>query len=498
MRPAIRNLMACCALLALSASASAQSPSYDLVIAGGRVMDPETGTDRIENVGIKDGRIAAISEAPLKGARTIDAHGLVVAPGFIDIHTHAQYAFGYDQQAQDGVTTALELEEGVWPIAPFYARREGHTRINFGASVGMQSIRVKIKSGIDEKLDDQAPFSHWDDILPRKAEWAEQPLTPAERERERAMFAQGFADGGLGLGALLEYLPGAGRDEFYELLKKAGELHAPVFVHARAAVRADADNLLTPVQELIADAASTGAPVHICHIGSKGLSAVPMILDMVDGARTHGVDVTTEVYPYDASATAIGSSLFNPGWQERLAARYEDIEWPATGERLTPETFDKYRREQPGASVINHRIPEASVTAAVAHPGVIIGSDAEPFVNGTGHPRGSGTFARVLGVYVREKHALSLMDAIGKMTLLPARRLEAIAPAMHRKGRVQIGSDADLTLFDPAAVSDRATYREPTLTSAGIPFVIVGGVAVVDRGRIVKTAWPGKGVKSGV
>jgi hypothetical protein len=356
---------------------------------------------------------------------------------------------------------------------------------------------VKIKTGIDEEGSLDAPFNTWGKILPRKSEWAEQPLSPAERERERAMFDDGFAAGGLGLGVLSEYLPGAGRDEIYLLMKEAGRLHAPVFVHARAAERADADNLMTPVQELIADAASTGAPVHLCHIGSKALSAIDMVLDMIDGAHSRGVDVTTEVYPYDASSTAIGSALFNPGWQERLAAKYEDIEWPPTGERLNAESFARYRAQQPGMAIVNHRIPESTVTAAVAHPGVMIASDAVVYIEGKGHPRASGTFARVLGVYVRQKHALTLMDAIGKMTYLPAHRLEAISPAMRRKGRVQVGADADLTLFDPATVTDRATYQSPTLTSAGIPYVIVGGVPVVDRGKIVAAAHPGKGVMSG-
>jgi imidazolonepropionase-like amidohydrolase len=497
MKKTLAVLIGTGALLALVAQVVAQPAPYDLVILNGRVMDPETNTDRIANVGIRGGRIAAISDQKLAGARTIDAHGLVVAPGFIDLHSHAQYAFGYDQQAQDGVTTALELEEGVYPIAPFYAVREGKTRINFGASVGLQSIRVKIKSNIDEIGSTDAPFNTWGKILPHKAEWAEQPLSPAERDRERAMFDDGFRSGGLGLGVLSEYLPGAGRDEIYLLMKEAGRLHAPLFVHARAAEKADADNLMTPMQELVADAAATGAPVHICHIGSKTLSAVDMVLDMIDGARAHGVDVTTEVYPYDASSTAIGSALFNPGWQERLAASYQTLEWPPTGERLTQETFEKYRREQPGMAIINHRIPDATVTTAVAHPGVMIASDAIVYIDGKGHPRATGTFARVLGVYVREKHALPLMMALGKMTLLPAQRLEKISPAMRHKGRVQVGADADLTLFDPATVSDRATYQQPTLTSAGIPYVIVGGVPVVDGGHIVSAAHPGRGVKSG-
>jgi hypothetical protein len=483
------------AVLLAGSPASAVAPAYDLVLAHGRVIDPATRTDRIANVGIRNGRIAVISQAPLRGKRTIEARGLVVAPGFIDLHSHAQYPFGYDQQARDGVTTALELEAGVFPLRPFYAVREGKTRINYGASVGLQGIRIKIKTGFEGVASAETPpIADWDAVLPRKAEWAESATSPAERERERVMLDEGLRDGGLGVGVLYEYMPGMGRDELYQILKETGRLRAPVFVHARASEQVNADLLLPPIQELIADAAATGTPLHICHIGSKGLSAVGMILDLIDGAKRHGVDVTTEVYPYDASSTAIGSAVFNDGWQARKGGTYSDIEWPATGERLTAETFAKFRREQPGAAIINHNIPAASVDLAVAHPGVMIASDAPPYENGTGHPRGTGTFARVLGLYVRDKQALSLMDAVGKMTILPAQRLEAIAPAMKRKGRVQVGADADLTLFDPRTVMDRATYRQPTLTSGGIPFVIVGGVPVVDHGAIVQGAHPGRGV----
>ena len=238
----------------------------------------------------------------------------------------------------------MELEAGVYPIAPFYAVREGKARINFGASVGLQSIRVE----------------DWQD-WGRRGRQPRMPRSTAgerscrakpngrnSRSRQRSATASASCStkaspaGGLGLGVLSEYLPGAGRDEIYLMMKEAGRLHAPVFVHARAAERADADNLMTPVQELVADAAATGASVHLCHIGSKGLSAVDMVLDMIDGARRHGVDVTTEVYPYDASSTMIGSALFNPGWQERLDAKYEDIEWPPTGERLNAESFARY------------------------------------------------------------------------------------------------------------------------------------------------------------
>jgi len=477
-----------------AASASGAPAPYDLVISGGMVMDPATRSERVADIGIKDGRIAAISDKMLSGAKMIDAKGLVIAPGFIDLHSHAQYALGYDQQALDGVTTSLELEAGVYPLAPFYAAREGQTRINYGASVGLQSIRIQIKTGIEDQAERKIVGS--DEVLRRKAEWAETPFTPEERERERSLMLQGLRDGGLGVGVLYEYLPAVGRDELYDLFKELGRLKAPAFVHVRASEKADQDLLLPPIQEMVADAAATGAPVHICHIGSKALAAVPRALDMIDGAVRRGVDVSTEVYPYNAGSTALGSALFNPGWQEHFGATYGDVEWTATGERLTEQTFETYRKQNPAGAVILHVIPDPAVKEAVAHPGVMIASDAVPFVDGKGHPRGSGTFARVLGVYVREMRALSLMDALAKMTYLPAKRLESISPAMRRKGRVQVGMDADLTLFDPGKVKDNATYEHPLEHSSGIPYVLVGGVEVVSNGAIVTAAHPGKGIRA--
>jgi len=484
--------LAAATTLAVLNLGAAKPATYDLVITGGRVMDPETHADWVANVGVRGGKIAAIGKAPMVGRRTIDAKGWVVAPGFIDLHSHASYPFGYDQQARDGVTTSLELEAGTYPIKAFYDDRAGKTRINYGASVGIQGIRTNIKTGISRDTGQSSPA-----VIARKAEWAETPFTRAERDRERAMFREEFAAGGLGMGVLYEYLPALSRDELYELMQDAAAVRAPVFVHVRAASHADVDNLMAPMQEMVADAASTGASVHVCHIGSKSLSAVSPVLDMFDRARKRGVDITTEVYPYDAGSTVIGSALFNEGWRDHQGADFKDIEWPPTGERMTAESFAKFRREQPQAFVILHTIPPATVETAIAHPGVMIASDAVPYANGAGHPRGTGTFARVLGVYVREKHALSLMDALARMTWLPAKRLEQISPAMKHKGRVQLGADADLTLFDPDKVVDRATYQHPTVPSAGIPYVIVGGTPVVDGGEIVKTAFPGKGVRSG-
>ena len=225
-------------------------------------------------------------------------------------------------------------------------------------------------------------------------------------------------------------------------------------------------------------------------------------LAMIRGARERGIDVTTEAYPYTASASLIESPLFD-GWVDRPRDAYRRLQWVGTGERLTPETFERYRSQ--GGWVIMHGRSEETNEWIVGQPDVIAASDGIPFSQGRSHPRGAGTFARILGHYARDRGALSLMEALRKMTLLPARRLEAIMPQMARKGRVQVGSDADLTIFDPERIIDRATYDAPDQYSAGIEHVLVAGTFVVrDRGAgrgsparaAAARAIPGRGVES--
>lgn len=462
-----------------------REPVYDLVLAGGRVMDPATGRDAILNVGIRDGKIAAVSKAPLTGATLLDVSGLVVAPGFIDIHAHGQTTGDMEIQARDGVTTALDMEVGVFPVARWYDSMAGRAPLNYGASVSHISARfAALHPGLE--------IGHWPvnrvkiAALGANPAGANRAATADEIKVMADAIRHGLDEGALGVGFGINYTPAAEPGEIEAMFRVAAERKVPVFVHTRAFG-------IGAIREAITTAQTTGAALHIVHVGSSGIGDLPEVLALIDATRAAGMDITTEVYPYTAASSMLESALFNPGWQANLKIDYGDLAWSATGERLTQESFDRYRKQ--GGWVIIYMMKDENVERAIAHPGVIIASDAVPFVDGRGHPRGAGTFARVLGHYSREKKLLPLMDALTKMTILPARRLEGHVPAMKRKGRIAVGADADLTVFDPATVLDRATFEAPTTPSAGIQHVVVNGSFVVRDGQLVKGAMPGRAVR---
>jgi dihydroorotase len=466
------SALALLAMVAFAVPATAQT--YDLVLQGGRVMDPESGLDAIRNIGIRDGQIATISENELTGREVVNVSGLVVAPGFIDLHAHGQDPFSRDLQVRDGVTTALELEGGVFPVDDWYAEREGNWRINFGATVSHGRVRW-LAMGEDEQA---ARY---------------EPATPDQVARMQDLIAQGLGEGAVGVGLGIQYTPGATREEIFRIFQTAAERGVTNFVHIRYFGLLEPETSIAAVQEMIADAAGTNGSVHIVHIGSSGLTQTPMLLEMITAAQEEGVDVTTEVYPYTAASTTLQSAIFDPGWREKLGCDYGDIEWIATGERLDSASFHRYREE--GGMIVAHIIPAEEMEYALAHPAVMIASDGVGFIDGRAHPRGAGSFARVLGRYARDAGTLPLMEALRKMTLMPAQRLEGDVPQMGRKGRVSVGADADLTIFDPETVLDRATFAEPAQPSAGIPHVLVGGHFVVRDGELVEGVMPGEAIR---
>jgi dihydroorotase len=456
-------------------SAPPDHSTYDIVISNGHVMDPESGLDAVRNVGITAGKIRAISTEPLKG-KTLDAKNLVVAPGFIDLHEHGQEPRNYQFQAHDGVTTSLELEAGTDDVDSWYAAREGKSLINFGVSIGHIPVRMKV-------MHDPGHFLPSGDAAHREA-------TPQELAEIDADMRRGLQRGALAVGMGINYTAAATHDEIVDIFRIAAENHASVHVHLRHAGLQEPTTGLVGIEEVIAAAAVTGAPLHVVHITSMGLKNTPQLIAMVRGAQRQGLDVTTECYPYTAGSTSLESAIFDPGWQERQGITYKDLQWSATGERLTAETFDKYRKQ--GGNVVIFSIPEAAVRTAIADPIVMIASDGIPSVGPKVHPRGQGTYSRVLGHYVREEKVVDLMTALRKMTLMPAQRLENHAPAFKKKGRIRVGADADITVFDPGRVIDKATFENPLQYSEGIQFVLVNGTPVLTNGQLVDGVFPGR------
>jgi N-acyl-D-aspartate/D-glutamate deacylase len=473
-------LCALCIGLRAERSTSPEEGTYELVIANGRVMDPESGLDAPRNVGISGGKIRAISTEALHGKTTMDAKGLVVAPGFIDLHQHGQEPRNYQFKAHDGVTTSLELEVGTDEIDKWYAEREGKTLINFGVSIGHIPVRMKV-------MHDPGDFLPSGDAAHREA-------TPEELEQIEKYIEKGLQRGALAVGMGINYTAAASHGEIVDVFRLAAEGNAPVHVHLRHAGMKEPTTGLVGIEEVIAAAAATGAPLHVVHITSMGLKDTPRLIAMVEGAQKRGIDVTTECYPYTAGSTNLESAIFDPGWQERQGITYKDIQWVKTGERLNAETFEKYRKE--GGSVVIFSIPEEALRTAVANPIVMIASDGSRITGPKIHPRGQGTYSRVLGHYVREEKTLDLMTALRKMTLMPAQRLEKRAPSFKDKGRIRVGADADITVFDPNRVIDKATYEKPLQYSEGIQFVLVSGVLVVKDGQLVDGVFPGRATRA--
>ena len=472
------------------ASAFAQmTERYDIVLSGGRVMDPETGLDAIRNVGIKGSEIAAISEESLEGDMVIDVSGLVVAPGFIDLHAHGQSNLANEFQAHDGVTSALELEEGMPDLATFISSRRGDAILNFGATISHGMSRTWVMPEYSE------PLAQAMKLLEEGAEGPE--LIEMYNELMRSAYAklelfddltdrlgQGLRDGALGIGMAHQYYPGATYTEIFRVFQMAAEWRAPIFTHVR-------DMTIDAMQEVIANAAMTGAPLHIVHANSSSLWNIPVTLEMIGAAQQRGLDITTEAYPYTAASTTLQSAIFDDGWQEKLQISYQDLQLQDTGERLTEESFATHRAQ--GAVVIIHMMEPEWIAQAISTPFVIVASDGMPYAPGA-HPRSAGTFSRVLGRYVREQKLISLMDALGKMTLMPARRLEDNAPQMRRKGRLQVGCDADITAFDPDRIIDTANFQDDLSFSEGIHHVLVNGTFVVRDTQTVEGARPGRPV----
>lgn len=283
-------------LAAIATGAAAQQ--YDIVISGGRVIDAETKLDAVRNVGITGGKIAAVSDAPLQGRSVIDAHGLVVSAGFIDMHQHGQTPENYAFKARDGVTTALEMEVGVWPVDAWYKEREGKSLINFGASAGHIPVRMAV-------MHDTGTFLPLDRAVNTTA-------SPQQLTEILSLLRRGLDEGALGVGMGIAYVPGATREEIFRVFELAAARHTTLYVHLGSAGPVEPGGI-EALQEVMADAAASGASLHVVHITSTELRQTPLALEMIEDAHAHNLDFTTEAYPYTAGMTDLSSAIFSKG-----------------------------------------------------------------------------------------------------------------------------------------------------------------------------------------
>ena len=461
---------------------------YDLVIHNGRLIDPDSRTDSILNIAINADTIAAISSKKLQGKKMIDAQNLVVAPGFIDLHSHTPTPLGQYFQLKDGVTTALDLEAGAFPQSGYGAFLKKGAHINHGASVGYFAIRIKVIEGKEESY----IFSEKGAIHPEIA--FTQKATPTQIEEMRKLLNQGLGEGGIGIGLLLDYMSSAvSPEELKMIFEVAAERNAPIWVHIRRGVQGDPAGL----EEVIELSQALKAPVHICHLQANAMGAIASWLEKIEAANQNGADISMEMYPYTAGSTSISADVFSRDWQNIFGITYKDVQWSDTGEFLTKATWEKYRKEQPTGAIIHHYGNETWNRIGLQHPQVMIASDAMPVISRDKKvtPRGIGTFSKILAKYVREEKLMTLSEAIAKMSYLPAKRLETIAPRFVKKGRIAIGADADLVVFDLTKIQDNGTYENPYQESTGMEFVFIGGKQVIENGVVLEYVLVGENLK---
>jgi len=437
-------------------------------------MDPESGSDRVANVGIRGGTVMTVTDAPLTGKRVIEARGRVVAPGFIDILSGGFSREGSRYKVTDGVTSILLMHGGPVKVGAWYdSLAKVGLYVHYGTTVGHGQLRLTV--GITDR---------------------EKAATKEQLAEMLGMARQAIREGAVGIGFGVQYVPGASEEEVLALFRLGAQLGVPAHLHTRFLGPQPPENSVKGIQEVIADAAATGVSAQVVHLNSVSVvqGGVQTALELIEGARSRGIDVMADAYPWEAGSTGLESAVFDPGWQQRMSITYSDIELVRNGERLTESTFKQYREDGRPDGVVIHFVTKGANVAALTHPLVMVGSDGG-IQDGRGHPRGAGTYAKFLREYVREGRNLTLMEALRKMTLMPAERLVKAAPVMRRKGRLSAGADADVVVFDPARVRERATYAEPAQYSEGFDYVLVGGVVVVDRGKLVDEATAGRAIR---
>lgn len=485
----------------------AETPSgMDVVILNGRIMDPETKFDAVRNLGIKDGKIAIITQSEIKGKETIDATGLVVAPGFIDGHQHCLEPYAYNSMLRDGRTTILDLEFGAFgpKVDEFYKKREGKAPLNYGVSVSHEFARAAVMDGFTDWKYINTP----DAVRSRiKSAWSITRPTLEQGNKISSEIDEGLRQGGIGIGSTVGYMrQGVSTREIYELQKLAGLYGRQIAMHFSGTPGDDIAEV-NGIQEMLANAAALGSPAIACHFNNPGYNLVHELLVKM---RERGYNVWGEVYPYRAGSTALNAVFLEPDvWVKSMGNKYEEtVQDVATLEFYTQKSREEMLKKEPTRAVIVYKMPESAIADWLRMPGVAIGSDGMPLIPDTGldrntpfdklpntHPRFSGAFAKTLRH--GQDNNIPLMQLVAMTSYNYAKPLGDMGlKAMQVRGRMQENMVADVTIFSPEKVKDNATYANGTMPSTGIPFVLVNGVIVLkDSKTMPDTVNPGQAIR---
>lgn len=510
-------LVLCVPLIAFATENQTSSPVvYEIAINNGRVIDPETGLDAQRNIGIRNGKIATITGKEITAQRTIDARGMIVAPGFIDTHVHApDLPLNQRMLARDGVTTALDLENGAYPFARWYARLEGNSYINFGASVSSIAVREALANPVYDSITGSSAIDLFKDAERSNFSkaWVDTRFSDKQLDQLKQMLLSEIEQGAIGVGLSLAYHSSGTTSREADIYQEAAaESGALVAVHGRYFGDRPPHTGLVGLEEYIAKAFTIGGGLLLVHLPTNALQDTGLALQTYLKARQKGLSILAEVSPYAFATTMLQAEFLQPdAFESATGLDISNVSLAATGEPLTRERYSQAMASNPGQPVIVNLGHDNAIRTAVTFPYVVIASDALVYQEkGTGrlvehfdadldelsaHPRTTGAHARVLRLN-REENLMSWSEVLAKLSFYQAQFLqENGVPQMRYKGRIQQGMDADITIFDPETVRDNATLETPARPSTGIPYVLVNGRVVVENGAVLKAAKAGEGIR---